>query len=141
MSHSIALLPSAFRPLSATFSFLTANLPEGYTVEAAELEAEELRTPGVRGTRFREVFEQYRTISLATLAAFTSYSAAVAWAELYRRARGSKGLLTVATNGVTTRLRVMIRAVDPQVRPGPVAGSTGSAASIRAAWDLLRVEF
>lgn len=141
MSATLVLIPSAFRPLSASLSFLTANLPEGYLVTAAELEAEELRTPGVNGTRAREVFEQYRTLSVATLAGFTSYALAVTAAEIYRRARGSKGLLTVVTNGVTVRLRVRIRAVDPQCRPGPVAGVAGSAASIRAAWDMIRVEF
>jgi hypothetical protein len=133
MSATLILIPSAFRPLSASLSFVTANLPEGYLVAAAELEAEELRTPGVRGTRFREVFEQYRALSLATLAGFSNYAAAVAAAEVYRRARGSKGLLTVTTNSVTVRLRVMIRAPAPSP-VSPVAPHRSSQRGTCCAW-------
>lgn len=141
MSASLVLIPTAFRPQPGTLTFVTAQLPEGYLVSVAELEAEELTTPGVRGVRYREVFEQYRVLRLATLQGFGSYVLAAAAAELYRKARGSKARLSITTNSLTVTFRVQIRAVDPQVRPGPVAGVASSAASVRAAWDLMRVDF
>ena len=137
---AIVTSPTAFQPINATLTFLTARMTNGWAVDLIRTEAEELSSPGVDGKRYREIFGQYPEFDMETLADFTTYALAIAAARKYISITHYNVDLSMTLSGALYKIRrAHILAVEPIVSPGYTVGSgvtAGATAIVSARWRI-----
>lgn len=127
-----------------TVQFLRFLTEEGFQNEQAEINEEELTTPGVDGRRFRTVLRLHEPTAAETTQDCATYNDAKALKKLYQSFRGRNCILNVNAGGISySYQRVHISAVKAFAHPGKIAGagaSASSAAFVDATWSLVVME-
>lgn len=141
---TLTLLSTSMDSTTKTFSFLTANLPEGFLLAVEAHQEEELISPGVDGRRWRTLYDQFPEFEMATIADFTAYSSAIAEGKLYHQCAGRLANLSLTISGSNYLInRLHIRGCVPRASPGATAGAgvtSGAAAVLFGTWALVPTE-
>ncbi len=123
-----------------SFSFLVVKSADGFPLDQAMVQEEQLETPGVDGHRWRTVNRQHVQRSFEALSDYDSYDLAVADARKMLKAKGGLGNFILNAGGKAyTFPNTHVLGVSPIVTPGAaVGGSAGasSAATIRSTWTV-----
>ncbi len=124
--------------VAQTVTFHVLKAPKGVPKHLQTL-VEEIRTPGVSGTVYRELGKQYEPFPILAIKYFTTFAAAVEHnnnMELLRNA-----FVTLTTDEHGTHENVIIRSVESRPLPGTGVGNgipDGTVAYVRTTFTMVR---
>lgn len=127
------------------FTFVAAKTDQGFILDQASREEEELKTPGVDGRRWRSKGLQHDEFKLTTVSVVSSFTDAVVLAKEHQALKGQNVYLTLDAAGTAVPFRnIHVKGVEPVPTRGEVTGagvSGGVTAHVITVWTLVPTNF